>query len=197
MATKTPPVDIRALVREHYKLVSEMGINDKCAAFTQTSTKLSDTDRTLFAQWMIRNFCSYNPDLYLAKFYLSQMVDIHRPPADHRIEHPLLQELAHQCESFRDSGSTENELLFLLFDHPCYKPYLHSHAYTDKYGCTFLDRYLVSRYYDLEKKDTPLRTKLKELFPKEYPVLMAKAIAAGKTFDPIMTYTGRGGYYLW
>lgn len=187
--TMSAPAHISELMKKHYHTVARMRKNDKMVEFDKAVSDLSDEERTMFAQLCIWNFCSYDPDVDLAKFYLEKMIDIGRPPVDCRYEHPLLQELAHQCEYSRTS---EVELLFLLFEHPCYKRWLHSDEYTDKYRCTFLDRYLVGKYYHLEKEDTPLRSKLKELFPKEYPVLMAKAIHAGNSLDPIVTYTGRG-----
>lgn len=196
-SNKKTPVDISALVREHFAKVSGMPVNDKCSNFMADADAagLTAKKKTLFAQLMLRNFCSYEPDLDLAKFYLSQMCRIGRVPADFRCEHPMLHELAHQCESpgRKDHDDTESQLLLILMEHPCYKPYLHSREYTDKYGCTFLDRYLIGKYHYLAEEDTPLRAELKKLFPEEYPKLAAKAVEAGKSLDPVVTYTGRGG----
>lgn len=184
--------DFPQFVREHCESTYEKTTSDKCSLFIKDASILSEEDKTKFAQLMLRNFCNYRPDIELAKFYLDQMKSTGKPPADAGCEHPILHELAHQCESSsnKDGRDLESELLLMLMEHPCYKPYLHNPKYTDKYRFTFLDRYLVSKSSYLDKEDTPLRLKLKEKFPDEYSDLEKRALQSRYADDEHACYRG-------
>lgn len=181
----------RELFNTHYINVRDLDIYGKMDQFDKDASSLSDTDRTIFAQICLRNFCSFRPNIDLAKFYLSKMDESHNIlPACSIYEYPLLHELAHQV--YGESSCSEEDLLLLLLEHPCYKSYFHKSYHSDKYAFTALDRYLVTKHRFLTKKDTPLRKKLKELYPTEYPILMEKAIIAGKSFDSFGNYEPSG-----
>lgn len=184
--------DFKKFVRDHYENTYQKTTSVKISEFIKDASILSEEDKTKFAQLMLRNFCNYRPDIELAKFYLDQMKSTGAPPADAGCEHPILHELAHQCESFlnEDVRDLESELLVMLMEHPCYEPYLHNPKYTDKYRFTFLDRYLVSQSSHLDKEDTPLRLKLKEKFPDEYPILEEKALNSRTAIDQHACYRG-------
>ena len=65
-----------------------------------------DFDKTRLAMYALRFNCSYNPNIDLANFYLSQMTPYDNVPIDIREEHPLLHELAHQCSGIKRSEAS-------------------------------------------------------------------------------------------
>lgn len=201
MSFGLPTVDPEAKIHALYQAyVAKMQAMEKdwtvakmCRAFTEHSEALSAIEKTKFAQLLLSRYCYCSVNLDLARFFLGQMEKIDCSPADREYEHPIAHQLAHQSDHPCSTDDSKDKLLLLLLKHPCYKPYIHSPEYTDKYGLTVLGRYLISKYHWLKDEDTPLRGELKKLFPEEYAELAMKAIFAGRTLDPVITFTNSCG----
>jgi hypothetical protein len=137
-------------------------LEENIEKFMKLFDETDNSQKNENAQRLLRNLCSFCPNLKIAEYLLKYIDEEPTLPYDaRRYEHPLLHELFHQV--LHPGTNTAEKLLLRLIDHPKYGAFIDSPDYRDKYGFTALQRCSLKGY---RKRDNEFYVNLVARFPQ-------------------------------